>query len=723
MAILAPKPCDTDHSSDSGVPCLKPPDVNSGVAMPIKAICPSCGNEHQLADHYKFKTVECSQCATIFSTPESKGPPPLPPGFILPRAKNRTPDTISETPVPAGAPTVKAGPPPLPPKAMNIIPPKSETPAMIQFEVIPETSKPEPKSKPSEKQEKVSSDPAETPAPIQFEVVEEKSAKTTNESLGQSKSLKDRRKAKIDSESNTIPDGDLMNDDSGFKFNDSVENTEVSRSLDEDDLEVDEDRDPDDSDSVEIRKPARQQSKGIMLAGLAVVLLFVLGTVSSVLYFVLHDDTSSEANPIVASSENNGTPINPNSNVPKDLNTPSKVDPSIPIKKDEPKKEPEPLPKKEVLPEPPKKTETIPTPPSKVEPEPKKEPEKPKVDDGIHPTAVLVNPAGNPKPFDLFQKSVIPFDLATSGAIKEVCAAAGGKYLLVNCSIAKKLHIVDTGSASIVKTIPVTEDALVAGSMDHFVVVNPASKTIDRYLLETMVLENSSKINARQKIIAVGMGCRTNGPVVLGGPQSQNNASKMSLMFIDLPTLQEVKIITAEGDFRVGFGSAAQLRVSPNGRVLTAWFDKLNPSGMQVVQLAENSLRGTFLAKSVGSVMPSANGDVIYTEKGYYETGSLLPVVTGHFQPSVGGDWYMQMNLSKFDGEDRISKISVLSKSKQSQIASFENIPGFDGKKDPFQREVNQMPVDRRLWLIPESKVLITIPPSGDKLQFFPIPK
>ena len=85
---------------------ILPIEFNSGDFMPIKAVCPSCGNEHQLADRYAFKTVECSQCSTIFPTPAPSGPPPLPAGFVPPRGPVKE-APVSETPKPA-----KGGPPP-----------------------------------------------------------------------------------------------------------------------------------------------------------------------------------------------------------------------------------------------------------------------------------------------------------------------------------------------------------------------------------------------------------------------------------------------------------------------------------------------------------------------------------------------------------------------------------------------------------------------------------
>ena len=282
----------------------------------------------------------------------------------------------------------------------------------------------------------------------------------------------------------------------------------------------------------------------------------------------------------------------------------------------------------------------------------------------------------------------------------------------------------DVSAGRIIKTIPLTSPlSLAAGGMDHFVIVNPVTKTIDRYSFDTMGLEMSAAIDTRQKITAVAMGSRGAGPVILGGPQAQNNASKMSLMFIDLPSLREVEIAKTEGDFNVSFGTAAQLRVSPNGQLLTAWYEKLNPTGLQTVQLSGNSLRGAHLKQSVGTVVPAAEGDAIYTGKGRFGLDLQSPTDAGTLVPAVSGKWFVQLQSDNKGADEQFTKIVIREEGKAEPIASFDAIPGYDGKKDPFQREINQMPTDRRVWLIPEAKVLITVPPTANKLLFFPIGK
>src|SRR5205814_1059908 len=111
--------------------------------------------------------------------------------------------------------------------------------------------------------------------------------------------------------------------------------------------------------------------------------------------------------------------------------------------------------------------------------------------------------------------------------------------------------------------------------------------------LATFKPEGDSTLEFRQKPTTAGMGSATLGPLVLGNIPSQNNASKMTLAFIDLDSMKEVPIEKVEGDFKVGFGTAAKLRVSADGRALGAWFAQLQPSGLQIARLDGNTIGGS----------------------------------------------------------------------------------------------------------------------------------
>ncbi|HKB00746.1 MAG TPA: hypothetical protein VKD90_00940, partial [Gemmataceae bacterium] len=47
-----------------------------------------------------------------------------------------------------------------------------------------------------------------------------------------------------------------------------------------------------------------------------------------------------------------------------------------------------------------------------------------------------------------------------------------------------------------------------------------------------------------------------------------------------------------------------------------------------------------------------------------------------------------------------------------------DGLPGFDGKRDPFERD-NPLPLDKRLFLVPEAGILVVVPPTADRLHVY----
>ena len=172
-------------------------------------------------------------------------------------------------------------------------------------------------------------------------------------------------------------------------------------------------------------------------------------------------------------------------------------------------------------------------------------------------------------------------------------------------------------SASTVRTIGLRADnVLFAAGMSKVLVAYPEEKQVLRYSLPSGKLELDAELDIRPKPVAAAMGSATSGPLVLGGPVTQNNASKLALTFIDVETLKEVRIDKAEGDLRIGFKAAVNLRVSGDGQTVAMWYKQLQPSGLQLVRLAGNTLTGVHKAVAVGHIVPGRRGR---TEKRMYD--------------------------------------------------------------------------------------------------------
>ena len=364
--------------------------------------------------------------------------------------------------------------------------------------------------------------------------------------------------------------------------------------------------------------------------------------------------------------------------------------------------------------------------PKPIEPKvgPKIDPKvDPKVSPPVAPAILLVTAIGPVPPIQPPMLADATMEAAIPGPVKDVCVGGGGRYLILHCPTVRKLAIFDANTAQVVKSLPTTaDDVLIAAGADKLLVVYPGEKTIERWSLTTFDKEATGQIESRQKVIAVAMGNATAGPLVLGGPPSQNNASRMALTFIDLPTLKEVKIDKANGALNVGFGTAANLRASADGRTLGAWYANLLPSGIQVVTLAGNTLTGAHAGESVGHIVPGPDGQTIFTEKGRY-TAAAKPIGESRdaVLPALQGTGWVTISKAA-EGKPAIARrVTVRATDAAEPAIVFDDLPGFDGRRDPFDRDTAGLPFDKRLFYIPAAKILVVVPTTADKLHVYKV--
>ncbi|HKA05633.1 MAG TPA: hypothetical protein VKD71_00155 [Gemmataceae bacterium] len=458
--------------------------------------------------------------------------------------------------------------------------------------------------------------------------------------------------------------------------------------------------DDDDDDRPRRRRPAPARSKTPLLV-LGVLAFLMLGAGGgAAAYFWWPKEESKE--------------VATNNSPPRDDVPP--VDPGavdhIPI-------DPRPVDPKPVDPKPvdPKPIDPKPVDPKPVDPKPiQSKPNDPKVPAVVNKSK-LVTPAAGKVPIAPAELSAPHVEVELPKQARDVCVGGGGRFLIFHCPAARKLAVFDTSAAKVVKTITLgADEVLFAAAMNKLVVVYPLEKQVVRYDLTTFAPEQDAELSAAQRPTDAAMGNANAGPLVLGGIPAQGNASKMSLLFLDIDTLTEVPIERAEGDFKVTFGAPAHLRMSADGRTLAAWYAQLQPSGLQVAQLEGNTIRGAYRAESVGHVTPGADGQTIFTEKGMF-TGKADP--TGRRDmalPAVHGSGFL--TLTETPGGAK--RVEAWESGRDTPVTSFEDLPGF-GKRDPFERDISTLTLDKRLFWIPDARILVVIPPAADKLHIYQV--
>jgi hypothetical protein len=360
------------------------------------------------------------------------------------------------------------------------------------------------------------------------------------------------------------------------------------------------------------------------------------------------------------------------------------------------------------------KTKDTPPPPKKTPDKKSPDPMPPVVVDPIAPGAKLVNPLPERTPITA-PTLTDPFPVDLGGPVRDICVGGGGRYLIAHVPRIRRLVIFDVSAVKVAGTVGLGADnILFAAGMAKLLVVYPEEKQVLRYGLPDGKLELDAELDVRPKPVAAAMGSATAGPLVLGGPVTQNNASKLALTFIDVETLKEVRVDRADGDLRIGFGAAVHLRVSADGQTVATWYRQLQPSGIQLVRLAGNTLTGVHKAVAVGHVIPGPTG--VFTEKGMYDAkGEPVGRREVSLPATHGTDF-----LTIADAANNAKTVAVW-RGGDRPAMEFTTLPGFDGKKDPFERDNPALALDKRLFLVPDANVLVVVPPVGDRFILYPL--
>jgi hypothetical protein len=355
-------------------------------------------------------------------------------------------------------------------------------------------------------------------------------------------------------------------------------------------------------------------------------------------------------------------------------------------------------------------------------PEPKKEPPKSPESKGpvITAGAKLAQPAKEKVPIAPAEVAGGHQEIALPGQARDVCVGGGGRYLIFHVPTARKLVLFDVSTLKVVKSLSVTTDDLMfAAGMDKLVVLYPAEKTIVRYDLATLKPEADVPLEARQRPTFIAMGSGTAGPLILGGVPAQNNASKMALTFLETESFKEVKIDKVEGENKVTTAAAANLRVSADGRTLGLWWAQLVPSGVQIARLEGNTIKLSYRNDAAGEVTPGPDGQRVFTEQGAYDLDAKPVEPRAAVVPAVEGAGYLTLTGPAAGKRS----IAVFGLAADKPLATFDNLPGFDGMRDPFERDNPNLALDHKLFWVPSAGVLIVIPPAADKVHAYAVKK
>jgi predicted Zn finger-like uncharacterized protein len=314
------------------------------------------------------------------------------------------------------------------------------------------------------------------------------------------------------------------------------------------------------------------------------------------------------------------------------------------------------------------------------------------------------------------------------GAVHDVCVGGGGRFLILHLPDQRQLGVFDCNEAKIVKYLPLAEDnVLFAAGMTKLLVVLPDKNLIQRWDLTTLQREVTVPLPIPGKVCSVVMGSACDGALILGGP-SLRAFGALPLCFIDVETLKEIE----PADPRVRGGTVGThreyphtMRVSADGRTVTMWNPELNPMGLQSVVLNGTSIHTYYEHTTVGDILPGPDGRTLYTANGMFSSElrkigndqkNRVPIRL----PAVQGDYFVSLgtpdSLRNPDGDAKPIDLAVHPAGDTRLLVTLSNVDGLDLSLDPFGRSRSGLSLDKRLFLLPAAKLIVTLPASGDKL-------
>jgi hypothetical protein len=162
------------------------------------------------------------------------------------------------------------------------------------------------------------------------------------------------------------------------------------------------------------------------------------------------------------------------------------------------------------------------------------------------------------------------------------------------------------------------------------------------------------------------------------------------------------------------------LRVSTDGKVFASWRAGTSPQGITSMVITGQEIRGYYEHESVGHILPGPDGRVLFTGRGLHtKEGKGIGDVgnRGFFTlPAAHGLYSLTLKIGDQAGPGKKYQLTLHIGTDPKPLVTLSNVEVPDGFSQ-WGRE--KMGGDKRLFLIPAAKLLITIPNDGERLVLY----
>lgn len=314
------------------------------------------------------------------------------------------------------------------------------------------------------------------------------------------------------------------------------------------------------------------------------------------------------------------------------------------------------------------------------------------------------------------------------GSFDDAAIGGGGRYLLFGLPQQRQIALFDVNEARVVHYFAVSGDNVkFAAGLEKLVMVFPDTKIIQRWDLATRTREVTTTLDGVDAVGSVLMGSASHGPLVIvgGGERFRGGTGG----WIDLKTLKAMNV-RKSGQGHRGLDGNILARIAADGTVVGMWDPNVSPQGLQTLVVVGDDIKAYYDHKSVGHIVPGPDGKYVYTARGVFtnEVKPLLLANPGGVDtggtwtiPAVQGNYYLSMNVSgrpssksskkKAGGSPSAATIHLVGESRP-----LLTLPDLDLGEPINQWSREKFGFDKRILLIPDAMVLITLPVTNDRI-------
>ncbi len=309
-----------------------------------------------------------------------------------------------------------------------------------------------------------------------------------------------------------------------------------------------------------------------------------------------------------------------------------------------------------------------------------------------------------------------PTVVTASGPIADVVVGGGGRFLILAVPRQKVVDVFDVQEARIVRSIPVLGDVKIAAGRDKLLIVYPGEVRVQRWSLTTFTFEAETTFVMKAPLREVAMGSASEGPLCLYGYEWDRFNETV---FFDVQTMKRIE---GSYDPQSTFAMGSQfLRAAANGKLFVCATKTLQACTVAGDKFFRHE------GRQARAPHPAPDGRAVYTANGILRP-DLSMLVPSEFAliPSQHGPYYLslgrhahRLTLRPFrypqqqHAGNHFFQLSLFLADDYYLLAP---LPPYDGLQGMQAHEPGVLSWDKRICLLPDARLLITVPASNDRL-------